>query len=1420
MKKINKFLSVLLVISMILSPVSLLLLELDNVVYADNNALENAVQDFKSHYIEDVKEYNFLETMTLKSLEVDSETIQKNLKIEELSFKDGNSYEDSSSKEYDKAIMGIIGAGFDPEKYNEKDYIDFLVKSQTEEGYFETKEDSGDKAEDIAYSILALDMVGAEYDTYKAVKLLESKFTIEGDKAFVKEYEFYSSGDLSLTAISLIALSSHKEIINYDLINKAINYIESERFDSGMYGGTDWSGKEIISGKLTSQIVQALISVGVEIPGQTIDGLLELQENHKFKENQDSGDATAEVFAALTDVYIKKSMFKEISSEIGNPNIVKIVLSGDSNELKIGKEIQLLGKAYDANNKYDSSQSYIWSSSDSNIAIVDENTGIVKGINPGTVDITVKVKGFENIKQSIEINVVGVEPNSIDIEIDENLSEIEVGKKTKINSIVLDAGEEIVENANVVWEISPKDAGELNESGIFTALKPGDTIIKATVKKNNDKRLSKSVELRIINRDARINEALEEVKDGLVENTDKYDYTTAMALNLMGIDEGHIASKVNKYSKYSSNSNTRAKDIMMAMAIGKDPKDYDGRNYVQELLDGNFYDEKNPEWIANAVIALDMAGEKYDESKAIKSLINKLTKSSGKYYIKYTNGNPDNENTALTLIALSKHRDIDGVEDAISGIKNHFKSIQNDDALIDNCKGHSFAIQGLIASGEDIYSDEWTKADMYGNKVNVLDALLSLKVEDGFKATPNMGWAKPGEEVFAFAALSDLSRNSSMYYEFHQSKPKKFTIEIQEELKNINLDQGETIELKAQVFEDGNPVNNEIIWESLDDGIAEVKDGIIKGLKEGETKVRAKIKYFEDIYDEANIKVNKIIGKPNKIIIKELENMSVLKGDKFKVYANVFDSNENKLENIKINWESSNSDIISIDENGNVIVNDTGSVEIIAKINDTEIQDRITIIVFQNQEEADNTIDKFVDRVKDYYETIHFVENQSSLDAWETATFTRAGFSLEKWYVNKNYQPAYDMNLKYLGNKATQAFIMLDIGENPTNYKGRNLIEEIVQEINKPDYGHSNQSYLKAVIAVDKYNEKYKNQKISYDENVVINNILLAQTQEGGFKERGDFPVPINTGYALKVLSRHRNFSGVEESIGKAIEYLHSVQKDDGAFYTGTYVTGNNAEIISGLLSIGEDLTSDKWTKGDMNPIESMFILWNDEGSFDNQEGESINNRGWITATQRSLYTLIDLKEAGYSNYIVSSKIPSEKPEESMNIEILFDRKEIEVGEEILLKTEVKKGNEILSGKEIKWLSSNPEVATVDENGKLIGHKEGKVSIKVALKEDDKINNTIELSVVEKNKDFEIETIGKESLINGRQANLKYKITNPTNKTKKASFIIGLYDSKTNKLINYSLTNKNFNPKEEIEVETIFLIPVSGEYYIKRFISK
>ncbi|WP_270474621.1 DUF4430 domain-containing protein [Clostridium cochlearium] len=284
-----------------------------------------------------------------------------------------------------------------------------------------------------------------------------------------------------------------------------------------------------------------------------------------------------------------------------------------------------------------------------------------------------------------------------------------------------------------------------------------------------------------------------------------------------------------------------------------------------------------------------------------------------------------------------------------------------------------------------------------------------------------------------------------------------------------------------------------------------------------------------------------------------------------------------------------------------------------------------------------STINTIIDGVIDYYNNEHFVTNQSQLIGYEYSAMYRAGADLSKkqWHLNEKFEPSFDKELKYIGNMADQSLILIDLGKDANNYDGRHFINEIVEKIDRSN-NYFGQREIRGVIALDKYNEKFSDKKVNYNEKHAIEKILDAQCEDGGFKERKTSTI-INTAYALMALSKHKDIEGVNGAISKALTYLHDVQKDDGGFYDKSFITGNHVEALRGLIAVGENPTSKQWTKSsDKNPVYALFTLWKDNNSFDAQKGESINNRGWVEATWKALYALVDLKEAGYGEYLVN----------------------------------------------------------------------------------------------------------------------------------------------------------------------------------------
>ncbi len=97
-------------------------------------------------------------------------------------------------------------------------------------------------------------------------------------------------------------------------------------------------------------------------------------------------------------------------------------------------------------------------------------------------------------------------------------------------------------------------------------------------------------------------------------------------------------------------------------------------------------------------------------------------------------------------------------------------------------------------------------------------------------------------------------------------------------------------------------------------------------------------------------------------------------------------------------------------------------------------------------------------------------------------------------------------------------------------------------------------------------------------------------------------------------------------------------------------------------------------------------------------------------------------------------ELRGQAPEEKITIKIKEAKNSLKVGEELSLRAEIKKGNEILENKEIIWSSSDEEVVSLNESGKLKAKKVGEVKVRASLAEDENIKDSLKIKIIEENK--------------------------------------------------------------------------------------
>lgn len=353
-----------------------------------------------------------------------------------------------------------------------------------------------------------------------------------------------------------------------------------------------------------------------------------------------------------------------------------------------------------------------------------------------------------------------------------------------LTAIVKDSEDVEVTDVKISWKVEGSEA--LVNGAAVRFLKPSKYVITAEAEGVKARAIEIDVALNTDSIQTQVAQAVEHMKQYLI-NKGQYDYISALAYNKVVNDPtfsqkqmrtiGHLREYGNHDQKYAL---YYAKNILQAVAASENPKHFTTyKGPVVDLVtplvtsqdtDGHFtmftnFDKSSVATQAWSIIALDLINEPYNIELAVQDLLNGLNGalSEGSY--------KEQELRALALIALSKHRDIEGVNQQISSILNYLKVQQNTDGGF-NYGGYTnnpFAIgtviQGLIAVGENPFDAKWKK-----NGRTMVEALLSQQIKNGgfkfgdeFEAETEFDELKSTEA--AFGALADLYTKSSMFNE-------------------------------------------------------------------------------------------------------------------------------------------------------------------------------------------------------------------------------------------------------------------------------------------------------------------------------------------------------------------------------------------------------------------------------------------------------------------------------------------------------------------------------------------------------------------------------------------------------------------------------------------------------------------------------
>ena len=711
------------------------------------------------HLIRQDKMSSFEDATALKTFGYDQEKLSTILNI----------YSVVSPSNAAKNILTLTAAGVNPYMYNGVNYVEAL-HHQIDATHNLTSIDA-------VYIVMAQYVLG-EIPNEKVTHALLAESVKKDDLMYI---ENLGSPDIQRTGKLLHAIT----LLNSErmVTENAEVFIEAENKLFAFFQAN------FSNGKFNSQSEQNAVAVlnYLSLKQETVLGdfdafelatmILQNQYNNAYITNgmipnlsglqsESTGIGLNAISFLLTDHNAYKNLKKK---ETAKPTTIQLELS---DKAKKNVPLELKGQLLDQNGNYIDS-TITWTVNGSVVAdsYLPTDIGLLQiqaeaqGI---TAEKTIEIIDYQKI-YSITINAPKGAVTDLDL---------------PLTAIVKDSEGVEVKDVKISWKVEGSEA--LVNGAAVRFLKPGQYVITAEVEGIKAKAVEIYVELNTDSIQTQVVQAVEHMKQYLV-NKGQYDYISALAYSKIVNNPtfsqkqmrsiGHLREYGNHDQKYAL---YYAKNILQAVASSENPKHFTTyKGPVVDLVtplvasqdtDGHFtmftnFDKSSVATQAWSIIALDLINEPYNIELAVQDLLNGLNGpiTEGSY--------KEQELRALSLIALSKHRDIEGVNQQISSILSYLKVQQNSNGGF-NYGGYTnnpFAIgtiiQGLIAVGENPFDAKWKK-----NGKTMVEALLSQQIKNGgfkfgdeFEAETEFDELKSTEA--AFGALSDLYTKSSMFNE-------------------------------------------------------------------------------------------------------------------------------------------------------------------------------------------------------------------------------------------------------------------------------------------------------------------------------------------------------------------------------------------------------------------------------------------------------------------------------------------------------------------------------------------------------------------------------------------------------------------------------------------------------------------------------
>lgn len=243
-------------------------------------------------------------------------------------------------------------------------------------------------------------------------------------------------------------------------------------------------------------------------------------------------------------------------------------------------------------------------------------------------------------------------------------------------------------------------------------------------------------------------------------------------------------------------------------------------------------------------------------------------------------------------------------------------SLSGDDSIL---KGETKRLTATI-NPEDTTDDKtitWSSDDE-----NVLFVDQNGQIRGIKEGTANVKAVVAGKETTKQITVNEIHINS-------------IAIDGDQEFEMIK---NQTENLSVTINPENTTDDKGVVWKTNNEEVARVdNDGKVTALKEGEATITATVGT-----NETSVKINVKEIHINSVVINELDD-EFTRGDEFKFSATYTPENTTD-ENKTVEWSSSNTDVGTIDQEGNFVALKEGTTKITAKIGNIKTEREVTVI--------------------------------------------------------------------------------------------------------------------------------------------------------------------------------------------------------------------------------------------------------------------------------------------------------------------------------------------------------------------------------------------------------------------------------------------------------------------------------------------